>query len=174
LKVSFVDIQVAFILIPNAMERSSIMPSLLLVTEEVCSKLNDIVNYSNSCCCLTPLDDKLGMDYWIVKNSWAKEWGENGFIRIARNKNNHCGIAKYVFIPLLNEQKSKGFNFVFVFGTICAAAILVILIAFCYLIANHTSTDDDESIDDGQMEELNKELIVFSSGKSTSRTEDRI
>ena len=32
-----------------------------------------------------------GEDYWIVKNSWGTNWGDNGFFKIRRG-NNECGI----------------------------------------------------------------------------------
>jgi hypothetical protein len=36
-------------------------------------------------------DTKLGKSYWTVKNSWAADWGEKGYIRMVRGKD-QCGV----------------------------------------------------------------------------------
>ena len=43
--------------------------------------------------------DKNG-DYYIMKNSWGTGWGDMGYMKIARNRQNTCGIASDATVPL--------------------------------------------------------------------------
>jgi len=44
-----------------------------------------------------------GKDVWIIKNSWGKKWGMNGFGYIARtkDKNGVCGMYTWVLAPVV-------------------------------------------------------------------------
>jgi C1A family cysteine protease len=66
--------------------------------------------YYNANCSSTNLDHAVlligygtlnGSDYWLVKNSWSTFWGDYGYVMMARNRDNNCGVATGALYPIL-------------------------------------------------------------------------
>ncbi len=60
------------------------------------------------CVQLTGFNAEANPPYWIVRNSWATDWGNNGYIYLQFDDTNPCGIAnEATFVNLGNANVDK-------------------------------------------------------------------
>jgi len=45
----------------------------------------------------------LFLSFLVIRNSWGESYGDKGYYKMARNKDDMCGISQYVYYPILLE-----------------------------------------------------------------------
>ncbi|CAL4124926.1 unnamed protein product, partial [Meganyctiphanes norvegica] len=66
-----------------------------VLEDELCKAKKPI----NHAVVLVGYGNENGKNYWLIRNSWGKSWGEKGYIKLARNVYNHCRISSHGYIP---------------------------------------------------------------------------
>jgi len=72
-----------------------------IIDENSCKSNTEINHYA----LIVGFDHLDGKDYWIVKNSWGTEWGQDGYMYIERQKGESrgtCGIALEAEYPVVD------------------------------------------------------------------------
>ncbi|XP_066992742.2 cathepsin L isoform X2 [Anabrus simplex] len=84
---------------PVSVTLDASVPSFQFYSEGIYEEPKCKNNYPTHAVLVVGYGTENGRDYWLIKNSWGTKWGENGYMKLARNKNNHCGIAYWPCFP---------------------------------------------------------------------------
>lgn len=61
---------------------------------------NDVSSLNHAVLLVGYGTDEHAGDYWIIKNSWGVWWGDAGYMKIARMRDNMCGIGTYATLAI--------------------------------------------------------------------------
>lgn len=61
----------------------------------------DCTRRANHVALLVGYGSESGQDFWLIQNSFGVKWGVDGFMKLARNRDNHCGVASEAMYPII-------------------------------------------------------------------------